>query len=85
MVLVLSSYVSAKLRIALPDFFRTTEFSGFKRESSAAFCTAAFLFNYYIFKYHLFSYVSVYALYFSCKYDVSKILTLVVILKFEMK
>ena len=39
------SYVSAKLRNALPDFIRTTEFTGFKRESRAAFCTAAFLFN----------------------------------------
>ena len=39
------SYVSAKLRNGLPDFLRTTEFTGFKRESRAAFCTAAFLFN----------------------------------------
>ena len=51
----LFSYVSAKLRNALPDFIRTYEFTGFKRESRAAFCTAAFLFNEYIFKYYLFS------------------------------
>ena len=37
----LFSYVSAKLRNALPDFIRT--------------CTAAFLFNGYIFKYYVFS------------------------------
>ena len=49
------SYVSAKLRNALPDFIRTYEFTGFKRESRAAFCTAAFLFNKYIFKYYVFS------------------------------
>ena len=49
MVLVLFSDVSAKLRNALPDFIRTYEFTGFKRESRAAFCTAAFLFNKYIF------------------------------------
>ena len=56
MVLVLFfSYVSAKLRNALPDFIRTHEFTGFKRESRAAFCTAAFLFNEYIFKYFVFS------------------------------
>ena len=56
MVLVLFfSYVSAKLQNALPDFIRTYEFTGFKRESSwAAFCTAAFLFNEYIFKYYVF-------------------------------
>ena len=53
--LVFFSYVSAKLRNALPDFIRTSEFTGFKRESSAAFCTAAFLFNWYIFKYSAFS------------------------------
>ena len=29
----LFSYVSAKLRNALPDFIRTYEFTGFKRES----------------------------------------------------
>ena len=51
----LFSYVSAKLRNALPDFIRTYEFTGFKRESRAAFCTAAFLFNEYIFKYYVFS------------------------------
>ena len=39
------SYVSAKLRNGLSDFIRTTEFTGFKREPGAAFCTAAFLFN----------------------------------------
>ena len=38
----LFSYVSAKLQNALPDFIRTYEFTGFKRESRAAFCTAAF-------------------------------------------
>ena len=48
-------YVSAKLRNALPDLIRTYEFTGFKRESRAAFCTAAFLFNEYIFQYYLFS------------------------------
>ena len=37
----LFSYISAKLLNAPPDFIRT----GFKRESRAAFCTAAFLFN----------------------------------------
>ena len=51
----LFSYVSAKLRNALPDFIRSYEFAGFKRESRAAFCTAAFLFNEYIFKYYVFS------------------------------
>ena len=51
----LFSYVSAKLRKALPDFIRTHEFTGFKRESRATFCTAAFLFNEYIFKYYVFS------------------------------
>ena len=40
-----SSYVSAKLRNALPDLIRTTELTGFKRESRAAFCTSAFHFN----------------------------------------
>ena len=53
MVLVLFSYVSAKLRNALPDFIRSTKFTGFKRESRAAFCTVAFLFNEYIFKYYV--------------------------------
>ena len=51
----LFSYVSAKLRNALPDFILTYEFTGFKRESRAAFCTAAFVFNEYIFKYYVFS------------------------------
>ena len=52
----LFSYVSAKLRNALPDFIRTYEFiTGFKRESRNAFCTAAFLFNECIFKYYVFS------------------------------
>ena len=51
----LFSYVSAKLRNALHDFIRTYKFTGFKRESTAAFCTAAFLFNEYIFKYYVFS------------------------------
>ena len=41
-------YVSAKLRNALPDFIRTYEFTGFKRESRATFYRAAFLFNEYI-------------------------------------
>ena len=60
MVLVLVfSYVSAKLRNALPDFIRTYEFTGFKRESRAAFCTAAFLFNEYIFKYYVFSSIGI--------------------------
>ena len=50
-------YVSAKLRNAPPDLIRTYEFTGtdLKRESRAAFCTAAFLFNEYIFQYYLFS------------------------------
>ena len=47
-------YVSAKLRNALADFIPTYEFTGFKRESRAAFCTAALLFNKYIFKYYVF-------------------------------
>ena len=51
----LFSYVSAKLRNGLPDFFRTYDFTGFKRESRVAFCTAAFLFNEYISKYYVFS------------------------------
>ena len=51
----LFSYVSAKLRNALPDFIRIYEFPGFKRDSRAAFCTTAFLFNEYIFKYYVFS------------------------------
>ena len=51
----LFSYVSAKLRNALPDFIRKYEFTGFKRESRASFCTAAFLFNEYIFKNYVFS------------------------------
>ena len=50
----LFSYVSAKLRNALPDFIRTYELTSFKRESRAAFCTTAFLFNKYIFKYYVF-------------------------------
>ena len=60
MVLVLVfSYVSAKLRNVLPDFIPTYEFTGFKRESRAAFCTAAFLFNEYIFKYYVFSSIGI--------------------------
>ena len=51
----LFSCISAKLRNALPDFIRTYEFTGFKRESRAAFCTASFLFYEYIFKYYVFS------------------------------
>ena len=52
----LFSYVSAKLRNALPDLIRTFEFTGFKSgESRAAFCTATFLFNEYFFKYYVFS------------------------------
>ena len=39
----LFSYVSAKLRNALPDFIRKYELTGFKRESRASSCTAAFL------------------------------------------
>ena len=45
MVLVLFSYVSAKLRNALADFIRTTQFTGFKSESRTEVCTADFLFN----------------------------------------
>ena len=51
----LFSYVSAKLWNALPDFIRSYEFTGFKRESRAAFCTAAFPVNEYIFQYYVFS------------------------------
>ena len=51
----LFSYKSAKLRNALSHFIRTYELTGLKRESRAAFCTAAFLFNEYIFKYYVFS------------------------------
>ena len=47
-------YVSAKLRNALTDFIRTYEFTGFKRESRAAFCTAAFPFHEYIFNCYVF-------------------------------
>ena len=79
------SYVSAKLQNVLPDFIRTTVFTGFKRESRAAFCTAAFFLNEYISKNCVFSYVPVYVMYFSCKCNASKILALVVILKFEIK
>ena len=45
----------------------------------------AFLFNKYISKHCVFRYVPVYAMYFSCKCNASKILALVVILKFEIK
>ena len=38
-----------------PDFIRTYEFTGFKRECRVAFCTAAFLFSEYIFKNYVFS------------------------------
>ena len=38
------SNASAKLRNALPDFIRTTEFTGFKQESRVAFCTVQRLF-----------------------------------------
>ena len=51
----LFSNVSAKFRNALPDFIRTYEFTDFKRDSRAAFGTAAFLFNECIFKYYVFS------------------------------
>ena len=50
----LFSYVSAKLRNALPEFIRTYEFTGFKRESRTAFRMAAFLFNEYMSKYYVF-------------------------------
>ena len=40
-----SSYESALLWNAIPDFIRANEFTGFKRESRAAFCTAVILFN----------------------------------------
>ena len=63
----------------------TYEFTGFKRESWAAFCTAAFFLNEYILNYYVFSYVFLYSMYFSCKCNVWKILALVVILKFERK
>ena len=36
----LFSYVSAKLRNALPDFIRKYEFTGFKRECRASFLSA---------------------------------------------
>ena len=67
------SYVSAKLRNALPDFTRVTEFTGFKPH----FVQRLF----FLTNLSLFSYVSVYAMHFSCKCNVSKILALVVILK----
>ena len=38
----LFSYVSDKLRNALPDFIRTYEFTGFKRECRAAFVQRLF-------------------------------------------
>ena len=38
----------------ITDFIPTYEFTGFKRESKAAFCTATLLFNKYIFKYYVF-------------------------------
>ena len=38
----LFSYVSAKLRNALPDFIRTYEFTGFKREVRAPFSKRLF-------------------------------------------
>ena len=79
-VSVLFSYVSAKLRNALPDLIRTYEFTGFRRESRAAFCTAAFLFNEYIFKYYVFSRY----LYMVCVLA-AQTLAAVIILKFEMK
>ena len=74
MVLVLFSYVSAKLRNALADFIRTTEFTGFQRESRAAFCTARlfFLIN-----------ISLIMMYLVC--ICICYVSLVVILKFEMK
>ena len=82
----LFSYVSAKLRNALPDFIRKYEFTGFKRESRASFCTAAFLFNEYIFKNYVFSsYLYMLLMYFSGKCNVPKILAPLVIRKFEMK
>ena len=37
------SYVSAKLRNALTNFIRTTEFIGFKRECRVTFCTSAII------------------------------------------
>ena len=39
----LLSYVSAQLRNALPDFIRTYEFAGFKREYGAIFLFAQIL------------------------------------------
>ena len=76
-------YVSAKMRNALPDFIRTTEFTGFKVENLRTHFVQRlfFLINTVIFKYCVFSYVPVYAMYFSCKCNVWKILSLVVILK----
>ena len=47
----LLTFVSTKLRNVLPDFIRTYELTGFKRESRSAFRTLAFVFNEYIFKY----------------------------------
>ena len=76
----LFSCVSANLRNALPGFIRTFEFTGFKRESRDAFCTAAFLFNEYIFKYYVFSRY----LYMLCILAVN-VMSRRVIRKFEMK
>ena len=42
MVLVLFSYVSAKLRNALSDFLRATEFTGFKRKPGPHFVQRLF-------------------------------------------
>ena len=63
-----SSYVSAKLRNALPDFIRTTELTGFKRESKGRilYIGVSFQLNVSL-KYCVFSHVPVYAMYFSCK------------------
>ena len=77
----LFSYVSAKLRNALPGFIRTYEFTAFKRESRAAFCTAAFLCNEYICKYYVFSRYLYMLCIFSCKCNFSKILAPVIIRK----
>ena len=56
-----------------------------KENQGPHFVQRLFFFNEYISKNCVFSYVPVYAMYFSCKCNASKILALVVILKFEIK
>ena len=55
-----------------------------KENQGPHFAQRPFLYE-YLSKYCVFSYVPVYAKYFNCKCNASKILALVVILKFEIK